>query len=279
MPYAESSAGKLFYTVSRGIPGDPTLLLVHGAGGSRLHWPAELRRLSNATVYTLDLPGHGRSEGSGYDHIDRYAEAVISLMDYVGIEKCVTVGHSMGGAIAQMMALAHADRVAGLVLVATGARLRVSPAVLEGIRSDFEATAALITLAAWSTEASPRLTALGQKTLLRTGADVLLADFGACDRFDVMECLGQIHVPTLVVVGSADQLTPLKYAHFLAENIPDVQLRTIENAGHMVMLERPEMVELAIQQFIEGMIAQTYHRNSGGQSRATECQRSGSIPC
>jgi pimeloyl-ACP methyl ester carboxylesterase len=259
MPYAESSAGKLFYTVSRGIPGGPTLLLVHGAGGSRLHWPAELRRLPGATVYTLDLPGHGRSEGSGCNHIERYAEAVVALMDSVGIEKGVIVGHSMGGAIAQTMALAHTDRVAGLVLVATGARLRVFPAILEGIRSDFEATAALITRAAWSTEAPPRLTELGKKTLLRTGPDVLLADFGACDRFDVMEYLGQIWVPTLVVAGSADQLTPLKYARFLAEHIPDARLRTIENAGHMVMLERPEIVELAMQQFIEETIVQASH--------------------
>jgi pimeloyl-ACP methyl ester carboxylesterase len=211
--------------------------------------------MSSVTVYTLDLPGHGRSEGSGCDHIERYAEAVVTLMDCVGIEKGVIVGHSMGGAIAQTMALAHADRVAGLVLVATGARLRVSPAILEGIRSDLEATAVLITHYAWSTEAPPRLAELGKKTLLQTGPDVLLADFGACDRFDVMERLGQIRVPTLIVAGSADQLTPLKYAHFLAEHIPDARLRTIENAGHMVMLERPEIVELAIQRFIEETIA------------------------
>jgi pimeloyl-ACP methyl ester carboxylesterase len=153
------------------------------------------------------------------------------------------------------MALAHADRVAGLVLVATGARLRVFPAILDGIRSDLEATAALITRFAWSTEAPPRLTELGKKTLLKTGPDVLLADFGACDRFDVMERLGQIRVPTLVVAGSADQLTPLKYARYLAEHIPDARLRTIENAGHMVMLERPEVVELAMQQFIEATVA------------------------
>jgi pimeloyl-ACP methyl ester carboxylesterase len=263
MPYAESNAGKLFYTVSRSIPGGPALLLVHGAGGTRLHWPAELRRLSSAAVYTLDLPGHGRSEGAGYDHIERYAEAVVALMDCVGIEKGVIVGHSMGGAIAQTMALAHADHVAGLVLVATGARLRVFPAILEGICSDFEATTALITHYAWSTETSSRLTELGKQTLLRTGPDVLLADFGACDRFDIMECLDQIRVPTLIVAGSADQLTPVKYACFLAEHIPDAQLKIVENAGHMVMLERPEVIELAIRQFIEGTIAQTPHSKSG----------------
>jgi pimeloyl-ACP methyl ester carboxylesterase len=219
--------------------------------------------LSVATVYTLDLPGHGRSEGSGCDRIERYAEAVVALMDCVGIEKGVIAGHSMGGAIAQTMALAHADRVAGLVLVATGARLRVFPAILDGIRSDFRATAALITRFVWSTEASPRLAELGKQTLLRTGPDVLLADFYACDRFDIMKRLDQIRVPTLVVAGSADQLTPVKYARFLAEHIPDARLKTVENAGHMVMLERPEVVELAIQQFVEGTIAQASHSKNG----------------
>jgi pimeloyl-ACP methyl ester carboxylesterase len=134
MPYAKTAFGDLFYTLSPGPQGASTLVLVHGAGGTRLHWPAELRRLPEATVYTLDLPSHGRSLGKGCDTIAAYADSVAAFSHAVGIKQAVIVGHSMGSAIAMTMALDFADHVAGLVLIATGARLRVAPTILEGIR-------------------------------------------------------------------------------------------------------------------------------------------------
>jgi pimeloyl-ACP methyl ester carboxylesterase len=257
MPYAETARETLFYTWSQGPEDGPTLVLVHGAGGTRVHWPAELRRLSSATVCTLDLPGHGRSGGQGYDTIEEYAEAVVAFLDAVGIEQSIVAGHSMGGAIAMTLALNQARstepgqaRVAGLVLVATGARLRVAPAILEGIRSDFERNVQLITRFAWSPDAPPPMTELGRQALREAGPDVLWADFMACDRFDVMERLGEIEVPTLVIAGSADQLTPVKYARFLNEHIPGACMVTIEDAGHMVMLERPAEAAKAVGEFL-----------------------------
>ena len=250
MPYANTCRGDLFYTQSRGAKNAPALVLVHGAGGTRLQWPANVRRLPDVTVYTLDLPGHGRSGEQGYDTIAGYAEAVVAFFNAVDIEQAVVAGHSMGGAIAMTLALDFADRVAGLILVATGARLRVAPAILKGIHSDFERTTELVTRFAWSQEASPRLIRLGRQALLGAGPDVLLGDFVACDHFDVIERLGEIDVPTLVITGSADQLTPPKYARFLAEQIAGARFVTIEDAGHMVMLERPAETAQASRDFL-----------------------------
>ncbi len=250
MPYAETARGTLFYTMSQGATNGPSLVLVHGAGGTRLHWPGELRRLPGATVYTLDLPGHGRSGEQGCDTIEGYAEAVAAFLHVVGIERAVIAGHSMGGAISQTLALDSSGCVVGLVLVATGARLRVAPAILEGIRSDFERSAELVTRFAWSQGTPPMLTELGRQALLETGSDVLLGDFTACDRFDVMRRLKEIEAPTLVIVGSADQLTSVKYTRFLVEHISGARLVIIEGAGHMVMLERPAEVAKAVQQFL-----------------------------
>ncbi len=251
MPYVETTKGTLFYTLSRGPADSLALVLVHGAGGTRLHWPAELRRLPGATAYTLDLPGHGRSGGQGCDTIEGYTEAVAAFLHTIGIEQATVAGHSMGGAIAEMLALDFADRVAGLVLIATGARLRVAPAILEGIRSNFEGSVELITRFVWSPEVPPALTELGRQALLETGPDVLLGDFTACDRFNVMERLGEIGAPTLVIAGSADQLTPVKYTRFLTEHIPNAQSVLVEGAGHMVMLERPAEAAKAVQEFLE----------------------------
>jgi pimeloyl-ACP methyl ester carboxylesterase len=93
----------------------------------------------------------------------------------------------MGGAIALTLALYFPTHVAGLVLIATGARLRVAPAILDGMRNNFEGSVELITRFAWSPETKPALTELGRQALLETSPDVLLGDFSACDRFNVME--------------------------------------------------------------------------------------------
>jgi len=250
MPHVRINGEQLFYTLSQAAPGAPSMVLVHGAGGSHLHWPPELRRLAGVSVYDLDLPGHGRSEGKGCDTIACYAEIVAAFLHALGIEQAIIMGHSMGGGIAQTMALDFADCVAGLVLVGTGARLRVAPAILEGIRNDFAGSVELVTRFAWDPEAPARLTELGRQALLETGPDVLLGDFGACDRFDVMERLEEIQVPTLAITGDADRLTPVKYARFLVESIPGARLAIIAGAGHMVMLERPAEVEKAVQKFL-----------------------------
>jgi pimeloyl-ACP methyl ester carboxylesterase len=253
MPHVETEQGKLFYTLSRAAAGCPTLVLIHGAGGTHLHWPVELRRLAGASVYALDLPGHGRSTGQGCDTIKGYAQAVAAFLRAVNTGPVIIAGHSMGGAIAMTLALDF--DVIGAVLVGTGARLRVAPAILEGIQSNFERSVEIITRFAWSQGASPRLTELGKQALLDTGPDVLLGDFSACDRFDVMERLEQVQVPTLVISSSADQLTPVKYGRFLAEHIPNAHLVIIENAGHMVMLEQPNKVAEAVREFLEESFA------------------------
>ena len=250
MPYANTSKGTLFYTRSRGPAEKPTLVLVHGAGGSRLSWPAELRRLPGATVYTLDLPGHGRSEGPGRDTIGDYAEVVAAFFHAAGIEQAVVAGHSMGGAIALTLALGFADRVAGLVLVATGARLRVTPAILDGIRRDPDQTVELITRLAWSPQAKRALIELGRQTLQETHPDVIFGDFTACNHFDMMGQMEEIESPTLVIGGTADQLTPSRYARFMGETIRGAQCVLIEEAGHMLMLERPADTAEAVQEFL-----------------------------
>ena len=250
MPYAKIGSGMAFYTVNGRPSTGSALVLLHGAGGSHLNWPPELRRLDRVTVYALDLPGHGRSAGRGQDAVGDYAVDVVAFLDAVGIERAVVVGHSMGGAIALTMALDSPERVTGLVLIATGARLRVAPAILERISTNFEAALDVITRYAWSPEAPSGLVALGRERLREAGSDVLLGDLTACDCFDVMGRLGEIDVPTLVVAGTADRLAPVKYAHYLAEHISGAQLAVIEGAGHMVMLEWPVEVVRIIQDFL-----------------------------
>ena len=106
----------IYYCMSQSGQPDhrPPLLLIHGAGACHLCWPAELRRLSGYTVYTLDLPGHGKSAGIGQHTIAAYAAKVIEFLSAMGIYHATLIGHSMGGAIALQAAYEYPNQVSAL---------------------------------------------------------------------------------------------------------------------------------------------------------------------
>jgi pimeloyl-ACP methyl ester carboxylesterase len=234
------------------------LILIHGAGGSALHWPPDVRRMPGHWVFGLDLPGHGDSEGEGQSTIEGYVDRLRTWLDAKEIERAVWVGHSMGGGISLTAALSIPDRVAGLVLVGTGGRLRVHPSILEATAQPetFRGAVDLIISWAFSPHASTSLTAQVAKRMADTTPHVLHNDFRACDRFDVMQRLHEIDVPALVICGQDDKLTPPKYSEHLAEQIPNADLELIDHAGHMVMLEKPEQVAQAIRRFMGQLIAE-----------------------
>jgi len=132
----------------------------------------------------------------------------------------------------------------------------VAPAILTGILSDsevataFEVTVDLVCDYAFGPAATEQLKRLGRQRLLQTPPQVLHGDYAACDAFDVMERLGEVRSPTLVIGGTADVLTPPKYSVYLRDHIPGAELVLVDAAGHMVMLEKPEVVSRAISKFI-----------------------------
>lgn len=229
----------------------PPVVLVHGAGGQYAHWPPHIRRLRDTTTYALDLPGHGKSGGKLRASVTAYAADVLAFMDALGLRRAVVGGHSMGGAIAQTMALNYPDRLVGLLLVGTGARLRVLPDILDGLLTQHAATVELIVSKNYAPGAPDQLVRLGKRVLMQCPPEVIHNDYTACQNFDVMQRLSAIRHPTLIVVGSDDQMTPLNYAEFLRANIPNARLEIIENAGHMVMVEAPQQVAEAIDNWLE----------------------------
>jgi pimeloyl-ACP methyl ester carboxylesterase len=254
MPFLTVAGLRVHYVCREPIPARrPPVVFIHGAGGTHQHWLHQVRDLPESPTYALDLPGHGRSAGEGRDTIAGYSDWLETFLDAAGLEQTVLVGHSMGGAIALDVALRFPARLTGLGLVATGARLRVAPAILDGLRQHPEAAVRLICDAAFGPEAPPEMARLGRRQMAAIPPDVLHDDFLACDAFDVLGHLAGIRAPTLVLCGTQDYLTPLKYSTYLRDQIPGATLHLVEGAGHMVMVEQPLKVSQALSNFLAGL--------------------------
>lgn len=246
MPLAKTSRGNLWYADHRTENGIP-LLLIHGAGATHLDYPAELRRMNSIAP---DLPGHGRSPGSGHDDVAEYAADMVALLDALDIPQAIIAGHSMGGAITQTLALNYPGCVKGVILLATAGVLPVNDAILNGVLTDTRATLELIVKWCWSKTTPDELKQNSLAQLLKTAPKVTHGDYLACSRFDVRDRLIEIQVPVLVIGGTVDKMTPPAWQEALAQALPDATLHLIEGAGHMVMLEKPADVAASVQKWL-----------------------------
>jgi pimeloyl-ACP methyl ester carboxylesterase len=204
-------------------------------------------------VVVADFPGHGGASGDGEQSVGAYTEHLLNLVRTLPGDAYCLVGHSLGGAIVQDFALLYPQHVEALVLVGTGARLRVLPEILEGLRERFEETVRQINDYAFSKRVSGDLIQNGVEAMLKTSGEVLYGDFSACNQFDIMARVSDIQAPTLVVCGSDDLLTPPKYAHYLAEKIEGARLEIIDGAGHMVMVEKPDQFNMRVLKFLQDL--------------------------
>ncbi len=231
------------------------VVLIHGAGGTHLYWPSEVRRLAGFRVLAPDLPGHGKSAGRGQQSIAAYTQIVLAWLEAAGLHQAVFVGHSMGSAIALTLALEAGEHVLGLGLVGAGAKLPVAPALLEAASSPTSYLTAVETAVAWSfgPEAPVELTTLAARRMAETRQTVLYGDFLACDGFDVSERISEIKQPALVLCGEEDRMTPIRNSQFLGGAMPSARLVVIPRAGHMVMLENPPVVAKALVEFLGGI--------------------------
>jgi pimeloyl-ACP methyl ester carboxylesterase len=253
------------YDQCGGQPG-PTVLLLHGAGGNYLSWPPQLRRLQQAVVYAIDLPGHGQSEpctlhAGATLQIATYSAIVNALLTQWSLENVVLIGHSMGAAIALECALAAAEAPAsairGLVLIGSGATLPVNQRIFSGLQADFDAmTAKLVDwMYAPGLPAPHRERAIAE--LRKNPLPQLLADFQACNAFDVRSQLQRVQIPTLIICGALDQMTPVSSSRQVADALAASELQIVPERGHMVMLEEPQVVTDLVQHFIHSTYAAT----------------------
>src|SRR5687768_1320692 len=199
----------------------PPVILIHGAGGFHLSWPPQIRRLTGQCVYAIDLPGHGKSEGVGRQSVEEYAEDVYEFIKLLKLRVAVLVGISMGGAISLALALKYPKKVAGLALFGCGLKLRVTPSILESLGNPglYESTVGTINENCFSPNASSRLVEISKQAMLEMRPSVLMGDFLACNQFDISDRTKGINIPSLIMCGREDKMTPLKYSESLRDSI------------------------------------------------------------
>ena len=136
----ERKTGGIGYIVGN-WPLDPeksTIVFIHGAGGSGYFWQAQIDALADrVNTVAIDLPGHGRSDGSGKDNIEDYANVVNGFINDIDVPEPIVCGISLGGAIAQHLLLDYPGRFPAGILIGTGAKLKVASLIFETIEKDF----------------------------------------------------------------------------------------------------------------------------------------------
>ena len=227
------------------------VLFIHGSGWNTHMWHNQRDYLkSSMEVMLVDLRGHGESPGDGCDSVEEYRDAVYEMIRELHIGRCYIAGHSMGGAIALSLSLAYPDIIKGIILIGTGARLRVLRQILEGVVNDKENTVTNISGFAFSKKTSSVLKDQAINEMMKCSGEVIYKDFSACNRFDVMDTVNSIRVPALIICGNDDTLTLPKYSLYLHEAIKGSRLTLIDDAGHMVMMEQPMEVNREIERFV-----------------------------
>ncbi|MFD8819518.1 alpha/beta fold hydrolase [Streptomyces sp. NPDC059627] len=257
MPKLDVSGATLVYDDEgprdgAGVP----LVFVHGWTANRHRWDhpfgyfADRRR-----VVRLDLRGHGDSTGTGVRDLGVLADDLRALLDHLRIERCVLVGHSMGGMIAQLVTLDRPARVERLVLVDSISRMTYSFArgvlLTASKLLPFKLFVAVNIRRAFGPGFPREEADKYVKAAQSLSEDLVMPLFDAMRAFDVLDRLGEIKAPTLLVHGYHDVQLPLSQMLRMADGIPDAVARIVD-AGHEVPLEKPAELTAALDAFVNG---------------------------
>jgi 3-oxoadipate enol-lactonase len=242
----------------------PLVVFLHGIGGNRTNWEGQLDAFSNRfCAVAWDARGYGASGDSPQTlKFSDFADDLLRLLDHLKAERAHLVGLSMGGMIIQDFYGRYPERVATLSLVDTSSGFGGVP---EEARRDFLArrldplerglTPADIApnvvevLVAKGASAAVREQLRASMAALRTGP--YKQALHAITTTDFRAVLPQITVPTLIIVGDEDTVTPPSASEFLAKNIAGAALVTIPGAGHLTNLEKPEAFNAALGSFLD----------------------------
>ncbi len=254
--------GKSVFAATGGRPfsaDQPVVVMIHGAGMDHIVWALCARSLAHRgrAVLAPDLPGHGRSEGPALPSIGAMAEWVTMLLAAAGASEATLVGHSMGSLISLEVAASRPKRVRRLALLGVAGRMPVHPDLLKAAQENRPLAADLIV--SWGHgpaghfggNPAPGMWRMGasQRLLNRADEGVLARDLAACDAYDALAAAARVSCPSLLLLGSADRMTPPGKGRMLADALAQSEAVVLPGIGHMMMSEAPDAVIDALLRF------------------------------
>lgn len=257
MPTFHASDGAELTFTELGPRGGIPLLFLHGWLGDSGSWAPIVERLAKRhRTIALDLRGFGESHAApGPYLVETLADDLSALIGALDLDPLVAIGHSMGAAVAQRFAIDRPDAIEGLVLVAPvpASGMSLSPAALQMFR---EVPGDPVKTAAWLgkltyRQPEPEVVALMRRAASVVRPEVALENLASWTALDFADDAATIETPTLVLSPAYDRpITPAIARERVAEIIEGSRFEIIADAGHYVLLERPDAVADAIERFV-----------------------------
>jgi pimeloyl-ACP methyl ester carboxylesterase len=242
----------------------PAVVLIHGFPLNRQMWAPQVEPLVDAgfRVILPDLRGFGDSAGDANGSMDRYADDIIVLLDYLGVDRAVIGGMSMGGYVLLNLLERYYERLSAALFIVTRAaadddtgrakRDNLIAAVQRGNAQLVAATFAGLVFAPQTAQRHPQLPVKVRSWMDAISADGLIAALRAMrDRRDSVAMLPDYHLPALVISASDDQAMPLEHYQTLCHDLPHAECALLADAGHMVNLEQPEAFNRTLLAFLQ----------------------------
>lgn len=264
MPKVQLNSTGLYYQERGEREGQP-ILLIPGGGGHSLHWVFQVAALGKRyRTITIDNRGAGRSDvPPGPYTVRQMADDAAAVLNHLGIQRSHVVGHSLGAAIAQELALSYPEMVDRMVLLGAFARPLRTPLLLldfwiRALRAGLELRAVWPVLLPWFYTPAFMIQPVKVDAVLQAVAsdpspvspEGLANQVAGAREHDAFDRLHRVRAPTLVLVGAEDIQTPPDAAREIAERIPDALLQILPHGGHAVQLEHPQEVNEAVLNFL-----------------------------
>ena len=250
MVYLNYKGKKIFYKIKK-AKSKNYLIFIHGSGSDSTVWKYQFNIDNDYSIIALDLPSHNRSDKFETLSLELYVDVLKKFIESLDYDKIILCGHSLGGAVIQLFYFNNPDLVNKLILVGTGAKLRVSPVILESLKTNYDNFLKDLPVGAFSRKTPTDIVNEYVKETSSIGSEVTYQDFSICDKFDTMNLTSTIDIPIVIITGKEDKLTPVKYANYFKEKIINSKLYIIEKAGHMVMIEQPNQFNEIVKKNID----------------------------
>jgi pimeloyl-ACP methyl ester carboxylesterase len=232
-----------------------SILLMHGSGLTHIVWSLHEQFYASHgfNILSVDLPGHGNSEGPSLKSIEEISDWVKSLMNVLDIKKIIIIGHSQGCLVGIDFASRYPNLINDLVLVAGSYKMPVNQDLIDYAEAGDEKV--ILLMMKWGYEGSKAFIGGNPvKKIINSSREireVLAVDLNACNNYKSgKESLEKINCPTLCIFGDLDKMVPLEVGNKMASMIKNSEKKIINNCGHMIIFEKAFEMRKIVKEFL-----------------------------